>query len=288
MHDFTLALVQHASPVGEKAANLDAALDYVRRAKRKGAELVCFPELNITGHAGHSAMVQEREPVPGGPSIQALSRTARDLGIYISAGIAEDEHGVPYNTQFVIGPEGFLGKQRKVHLSRDEYFQFRGGTELPVLDLPFVKMGIIICYDNHFPEIARCLALKGAELLFCPHAARFGKWPRSAAGRRKAVTQVKSQWKLVHACRAYDNGCYVAVCNTAGRSALGLKGVDANHAGGCAVFNPRGEVMAESRTRDIRDEMVLVRLEATAVRRRPLNIQQRRPEVFRVLTEPTR
>ena len=287
MKVFTIAVIQHASPVGKKLENLELTIDYAHRAKRKGAELVCFPELSISGHAGHPEMVIERETVPEGPSTQCLIDLARELDLYISAGIAEDEKGVPYNTQFVVGPEGFLGKQRKVHLSGDEYFQFRGGTELPVIEMPFVKMGMIICYDNLFPEMARCLALEGAELLFCPHAARFGDWPRDPSLRRRAVANCKKQWQLVHACRAYDNGCYVAVCNTAGRSAMGIKGVEANHAGGCMLFRPNGEVLAQSRTRDVKDEMVVAKLHASAVARRPLNVQQRRPEVFRAIVEPT-
>ena len=287
MQDFTIALVQHNSVVGKKKANLAISIDYVRKAKKKGADLVCLPELNITGHAGHPSMVAEREPVPDGPSTQALIEVCKELDIYISAGIAEDEHGVPYNTQLVVGPEGFLGKQRKVHLSGDEYFEFRGGTELPVISLPFVKVGTIICYDNLFPEMARCLALNGAELLLAPHAARFGQWPKDLAGRQKAVKRVKENWSLVHRCRAYDNGCYVGVCNTAGRSAMHIKGVEANHGGCCMMFGPNGQVLAESRTRDIKDEMVVTKLDASFLGRRPKNMQQRKPELFGAITECT-
>lgn len=287
MEDFTIALVQHASPVGRASENLETIVRFTRRAKRRGAGLVCFPELNITGHAGDPTMVAGREPVPEGPSVARLAKLARELDICISAGIAEAADGTTYNTQLVVGPDGFLGKQRKVHLSGDEYFHFRHGTALPVIELPFVKLGIIICYDNTFPELSRCLALKGAELLLCPHAARFGKWPRDAAGRRRIVAGVKSNWKKIHPARALDNGCYVAVCNTAGRSASGIKGVEANHAGGCLVVSPRGDVLAESRSRDIRDELLVTKLTAAAAAVRPSNFRNRRPEVFREITRPT-
>ncbi len=291
MEKLKIALVQHASPVGEKARNLKATISWVRKAHKKGAALVCLPELGITGHAGHPAMVSEAEPVPDGPCARRLCELAAGLGIYICAGIAEEERGIHYNTQFLVGPEGYLGKQRKVHLSRDEYFFFRAGTRLTVFDLPMAKVGIIICYDNLLPEMARCLAVRGAELLLCVHAGRFGKWPRNAAGRRAAVQALKRDWRLIHMCRAYDNGCYVALCNTAGRSAVGLRGVEANHAGGCIVINPGGEVIAESRTRDIRDEMIVVPLDghAVAARRSEIcfNLQTRKPEVFGALVEPT-
>jgi len=288
MQDFKIALVQHDSPVGRKADNLAATVAWTKKAKKAGAELVCFPELNLTGHAGHHGMVADAEPVPDGPCVATLCDLARELDIHISAGIAEDDRGIRYNTQFVVGPKGYVGKQRKVHLSGDEYFFFRGGTQLPVFDLPMVRMGIVICYDNQLPEMSRCMAVQGAELIFAPHAARHGKWLRKPEKRREVIANHKKNWKLIHAVRAIDNGCFVALCNTAGRSAHGIKGVEANHCGVCLVVAPGGRCIAESRSRDIRDEMVVAELEAKAVAHRPNMLQTRRPEVFGVLCQPTK
>ena len=291
MQDFRIALVQQDSPVGHKAENLAATLAWVKKAHAQGARLVVLPELGITGHAGHPAMVTEAEAVPQGPATQALMALARELGVYICAGIAEDDRGLHYNTQFVVGPEGYWGKQRKIHLSGDEYFYFRHGTRLPVLELPLARVGMIICYDNEFPEPARCLAVQGAELLLAPHAARFGDWPEDAAGREAAVARRKDDWRLVHRCRARDNACYVALCNTAGRSALELEGVEANHAGGCMVIDPRGEVVAESAAVDVVEELLVVDLSAEAVaaprRGKCLPLQTRRPEVYGAICQPT-
>ncbi len=291
MESFKLALVQHNSIVGRKSENLAATVSWVRKARRKGASLVCLPELGVTGHAGHAAMVREAEAVPGGESVDALSELASELDMYICAGIAEDDRGIHYNTQFLVGPEGYVGKQRKVHLSNDEYFYFRGGTDLPVLELAVGRVGMIICYDNSFPEIARCLAVKGAELLLCPHAARFGKWPRNAQRRRRIVADHKDRFAITHSARSLDNGCYVGLCNAAGQAAVGLRGVDANHSGGCMVWDPTGRLAAQSRSRDIRDEMVVADLDGRAVAERRsqrcFNLQTRRPEVFAALCEPT-
>lgn len=291
MEDFRIALVQHASPVRSTQKNLEATEAWARKAKKAGADLVVLPELNITGHAGHAAMVAQAEPVPDGPRCERLIELARELDVFICAGLAEDDLGIHYNTMAMLGPEGYVGRQRKTHLSRDEYYYFRAGTDLPVFDLPFARVGVIICYDNSHPEISRCLAVRGAEVLLGPHAARFGAWPRTPVGRREAVKGIKGRWRRLHSTRAYDSGVYVALCNTAGRSAQGLKGVEANHAGGCMVISPDGEVVAESRSRDIRDEMVVVDLEAEAVhaRRRQacFPLQTRRPEVFTALTGPT-
>ncbi|NOZ19731.1 MAG: hypothetical protein GXP25_01445 [Planctomycetes bacterium] len=289
MRDVTIALIQHNSPVGQKTKNLEQTIAWTKKAKKKGAELICFPELNITGHAGHPDMVNEAEPVPGGETVHVLAGLARELGVYISAGIAEEDRGIHYNTQFLVGPGGYIGKQRKVHLSNDEYFYFRGGAELPVFELPLARVGIIICYDNILPEVSRCLAVKGAELLLCPHAARSGKWRRNT-DRKKVVESVKKNWRMVHSCRAYDNGVYVAICNAAGRAAMRIKGVEANHAGGCMVIDPSGSIIAESKSKDVRDEMIAVLLKGDAVsaRRRQscFNLQTRRPEVFGVLAKP--
>ena len=197
--------------------------------------------------------------------------------MYICAGIAELDSGIHYNTQFIVGPEGYLGKQRKVHLSRDEYFFFRAGTSLPVFDLPFARVGIAVCYDNEVPEVSRCLAVGGAEVLLCPHAGRFGTWPDNLAGRRRAVGEQKAHWRLLHACRAYDNGVFIALVNTSGQSAENLPDVEANHAGGCMIFGPDGGLVAESSTDDIADEMIVAALDGNEVsKRRSIETGRRR------------
>jgi predicted amidohydrolase len=289
MQDFTIALVQHNAPVGKKAETLKAVTAWCRKAAAKGAKLVLLPELGLTGHAGHKSMVGQAEPVPGGTCVQSLAETARQLGIFICAGIAEDDLGVHYNTQFIVGPGGFVGKQRKIHPSRDEYFFFRGGTDLPVLDLGLARVGIIICFDNEFPEVSRCLAVKGAEVLLCPHAGRSGAWVADRRARAKRVRQAKDLPRRILSVRAYDNGVYVAYCNMAGRA--GVKGVRANHLGGCLAIDPAGKCIAESRSRDVRDEMVLADLKArrVAARRRDPNftLRVRKPHVFGALVEPT-
>jgi predicted amidohydrolase len=292
MKDFTIALVQHASPLGSTADNLEATIGWIEKAAKRGADLICLPELGITGHGGHVSMIEAAEPVPDGPSCRRISELAAAHNMYVVAGLAEADRTMVYNTMFVIGPEGYLGKQRKVHLSRDEYFYFRHGTDLPVFELPFGKVGIVICYDNLFPEMSRCLVLDGAELILAPHAARtFERWPRDAAKRRRAIREVKEDWRRVHCCRALDNACYVGICNTAGASTRHIKGVDANHAGGCLVVNPDGNVIAESRSRDIRDEMVITKLSARSLHDRRnqecLNLRVRRPEVFGAITRRT-
>jgi predicted amidohydrolase len=281
MQDLTIAAIQMNAPLGQSEANLAAHVRLARKAAAAGAELICFPELSITGHWCAGDVWSASEPAPDGPSTQALLALARELGAMISFGLAERDRGIAYNTQVVVGPEGFIGKQRKLHMSSDEYFHFRAGSTIEILDLPNCRLGIGVCYDNLFPEVARIAALKGAEVYLMPHAARCGPWPRTATAQGRAIMQIKAAWKKAYAARAYDNGMFVIVNNQAGHAG---DEPDTNHAGGMLVFDPDGDVIAESQSRRLAEEMVVCRLEADAydLRRRSacFNLQTRRPEIY--------
>ena len=291
MKDFKIALVQHASPLGKKHQNIETMTAWTHKAKKAGADFVVFPELNITGHGGHVSMIQHAEPIPNGNAYQTVAKLARDLNIFICAGISELDQETQYNCQFIVGPHGFIGKQRKVHLSGDEYFYFRHGTDLPVFELPFAKVGIVICYDNLIPEVARTHAVKGAEISLGVHAARVGKWPATQKQRKLTMGYWLRQWRLIHPARAYDNGCYVCLNNTIGRSAVGIKGVEANHIGGLMVYGPDGNLVAQNNAIRMKEEMLVVPLQAAPLHQRRtaecFNIRVRRPESFGPLTQPT-
>lgn len=281
MQDFTLALVQMNAPLGKVEANLAAHVVWTRQAVLAGAQLVAFPELSVTGHWCAGDVWAASEPVPDGPSTVTMTHLAHELGVVIGFGVAEREAGIAYNTYVLVGPEGYLGKQRKLHMSGDEYFHFRGGSEIVVLDIGLCQVGVGICYDNLFPEVSRVAAVRGAEVYLMPHASRCGKWPRDAESQSRLITQTKAIWTRAYAARAYDNGMYAAVVNQAGRA--GRKPL-ANHAGGILVFDPHGDLMAQSESSRIEDEMVLCPLtsEAFAARRRAscFNLQTRRPELY--------
>lgn len=229
MQDFTLALIQMNAPLGKTKQNLAAHVAWTQEAVAGGAHLVAFPELSVTGHWCAGDVWTASEPVPGGPTTEALAQLARELRVFIGFGVAEREAGITYNTYAIVGPDGYLGKQRKLHMSGDEYFHFRGGNEIVVLDIGLCQLGIGICYDNLFPEVSRVAAVRGAEVYLMPHAARCGRWPRDAEAQSRLITQTKALWTRAYAARAYDNGMYVAVCNQAGKA--GRRPL-ANHAGG--------------------------------------------------------
>ncbi len=163
------------SELGKPDRALAAIAGWCERAAAEGAELVLFPELVVPGHCAPNTW-DLAEPVPDGPSVRRLVALAHQHGLFLSAGLAEKERDIVYNTQIIVGPLGYTGKQRKLHLSRDEVLYYKGGRELPVFDLGKCKVGIVICYDNLFPEPARILALRGADILLMPHAARIKMW----------------------------------------------------------------------------------------------------------------
>ncbi len=284
MEDLVVAAVQMNAPLGEVQRNREEVVRWARQAAHEGAELVCFPELIITGHWVAPEAWDVCEPVPDGETTRLLVRLAGELGVTISFGIGELEHGLAYNTQVIVGPEGYLGKQRKLHMSRDEYFHYRTGTRMPVIDIGKCKVGIGICYDNMLPEVARIAAVRGAEVYLMPHASRFGEWTSDADRRQQIVRSHKQAHRKYYTSRAYDNGMFVVDCNQAGPA-----GPNTNHAGGILIFGPDGEVIAESVTDWIEDDMVICELsaEAYAARRRAacFNLQTRRPEIYGALAE---
>lgn len=163
----TLACIQMQPLMGDKAYNLAESLRLINSAADQGAELVVLPELCNTGY-----MFQTRteafalaEDVSTGTTIATWKQVAQERGIYLVAGFAERDGHLLYNSAAVIGPKGYLGTFRKVHLWGDEHLFFQpGNLGFPVFDTPFGRFGVMICYDQWFPESYRSLALQGADI----------------------------------------------------------------------------------------------------------------------------
>src|SRR4051794_35315287 len=135
----------------------------------------------------------------------------------LSVGLSEKERDIVYNTQVLVGPDGYIGKQGKIHLSRDEVLYYKGGRELPVFDVGRCKVGTVICYDNQFPEVARVLALRGADVLLMPHAARM-KMGDDPPEREAAARRYSHHYFQGHAMRARENFCFAVLADQAGRA----------------------------------------------------------------------
>ncbi|MZH05281.1 MAG: acyltransferase [Nitrospinae bacterium] len=160
--------VQYHPEFGNVQANLDRVEELLAG---KEADLFVLPELFSTGYrfknmeeAHHYA-----ELVPGGLTTGFLCSMAKKMNAYFIAGLVETENGRIYNSSVIVGPEGFLGRYRKIHLFDTEKACFHTGREAPpVFDLRGAKVGVMICFDWRFPETARSLALKGAEIIAHP------------------------------------------------------------------------------------------------------------------------
>ena len=146
-----------------------------------------------------------------------LCELARRHRLVLSVGLSEKERDIVYNTQVLVGPEGYIGKQRKLHLSRDEVNYYKGGREILVFDIGRCKVGTVICYDNQFPEIARVLALRGADVILMPHAARFKPWDDTPEGEA-AARRHSHYFVAVYALRARENACFAVLTDQAGRA----------------------------------------------------------------------
>ncbi len=286
MQTTRVAAVSMNGFLGEPERVLNAVAGWCERAAAEKADLVLFPELLVHGHCTPNTW-DLAEPVPG-PSVERLVQIARQHRLVLSAGLSEKERDIVYNTQVVVGPNGYLGKQRKLHLSRDEVLFYKGGREINVIDAGRCKLGIVICYDNQFPEIARVLALRGADVLLMPHAARMKTWddtPESEAAARR----YSRDYFLPLAMRARENACFAVLTDQAGRAGY----VDSyprnhpnqpHHAGAALVFDPDGMVLASAQAERICDEMVLATLDAALLaKQRALpnyTLRTRRPELF--------
>lgn len=295
MKTVRVAAVSMNGPLGDPVPVLRAIAEWCGRAAEQCAGLVLFPELVIHGHCNPDTSALA-EPVPDGPSTLALIALARRHGLFLCAGLAERDGEAVYDTQVLVGPSGYVGKQRKLHMSRDERLYYAGGSDLDVFDLGGCRVGIGICYDNEFPEVTRILALRGAEVLLMPHASRDRMWddtPESEASARRYI----HDHHLPFAMRAKENACYVVLADQAGRAGY----VDhlprdhpnqPHHPGAALVFAPDGSLIASTQRDRIRDEMIVVTLDAAALERERAHpnyqLRIRRPELFGELTKDRR
>ncbi len=172
----------------DKAANLEKFLKLIDEAAANGAQLLVLPEqalqgyltsviaMDLSGDMEKNEMMfqyKNAEVVPEGPSVQAMIKKAMEKKMYVCFGMTERDAEIDtktYNTAVLVGPDGYIGKYRKVHQPADEMQSYYAGHEFPVFDTPIGKLGMMICYDAWFPESGRELALAGAQIILKPTA----------------------------------------------------------------------------------------------------------------------
>jgi len=275
---FKVAAVQMNALRGDLGHNLAVHRQMVSSAAKDGCALILFPELSVTAHYGHGSVVDLAETATGGVIYKTMHGLAKQHRIIVSYGFCEILRGANFNSQAMVGPDGMIGIHRKVHASRDEYTYFRMGRSLEVFDVGFCRIGILICYDADFFEAWRVLALKGANVLLLPHAARSGVGKRIPRDK-----QLKDLEGFVDSpCRRFrvygsDNNVFAVYANQADYNG------HSTHCGGAAILSPGGDVPAISRP-VLDDHLITAKIDLREQdsKRKSGNstLKDRRPEVY--------
>jgi N-carbamoylputrescine amidase len=238
------------------AGNLERTIASVRLAVDRGAQIVCTQELFLAPYFCQSeahANFDLAEAIPG-PTTEQLGALAAELGIVIVASLFEKRaEGLYHNTAAIIDADGkFLGKYRKMHIPDDpqyhEKFYFTpGDLGFRTWQTRFARIGVLICWDQWYPEAARLTAMSGAEILFYPTA--IGWLPPEKA---EFGEQQRSAWETIQRSHAIANGCFVASVNRVGFEPGPAGGLE--FWGSSFVADPYGRVLAKAG----QDEEVLV------------------------------
>lgn len=230
----------------DKAANLAKAIDGVRKAAADGAQIVCLQELFTSLYFCDVEDYENfklAEPIPG-PSTEALQQVAGELGVVIIASLFEKRaQGIYHNTTAVLDADGaYLGKYRKMHIPDDpayyEKFYFTpGDMGYKVFKTRFATIGVLICWDQWYPEASRITALMGAEILFYPTAIG---WATS----QDADTNEEQYgaWQTIQRSHAVANGVHVVSVNRVGLEQDGAM----KFWGGSFVANPFGKIIYQA------------------------------------------
>ena len=265
-----IALVQqHAT--NDKSANVERGLRALEAAAREGASLVCFAELAFEPfHPQRPAatdLAALAETVPG-PTVDAFTSAARRLGVVVILNLFERDGTRTYDCSPVIDADGrLLGRTRMVHITEyacfhEQGYYTPGDTGAPVYDTRAGRIGVAICYDRHYPEYMRALAVAGADLVVVPQAGAVGEWPD---GLYEAEMQVAS----------FQNGYYTALCNRVGEEEC------LTFSGESFVCAPDGRVIA--RAAAMEDTILYADLDLAQTGRshaRRLFLRDRRPDLY--------
>ncbi len=227
-----LALAQISSKRENKEANLQKIEALTFKAKEQGADLAIFPEMSLTGYVIRDQFYELAETIPG-PTVERVEALAKKTGMHVIFGmpeLSEKTRATVFNTAVFVGPEGLIGKYRKMYLPTHSVFEekryFRPGYQTATFQTDLGNIGLCICYDLFFPEVLRLIRLKGAQLIVCISA--------SPSVRR-------SYFEILTCARALENTAYLAYVNLAGVED-GLQ-----FWGGSRLVSPTGDVLAKAK-----------------------------------------
>ncbi|MFN0198053.1 MAG: carbon-nitrogen hydrolase family protein [Planctomycetaceae bacterium] len=271
-----LAGVQMDVRLGECDHNVSRMIDFIKTTTARGAALTIFPECAVSGYCFQSQEEAEKyaEPIPG-PSTSRMSEACRDLNSYAVFGMLERDQSRLFNVAVLVGPAGVIGSYRKVHLPflGVDMITTPGDRPFEVFSAGDVRVGLNICYDAAFPEVARTLALLGADVIILPT-----NWPPGAECVADFVINA----------RAMENGVYYAAVNRVGTE-RGFTFIAKSR-----ICDPGGRTLAEATTNG--EEILYAEIDPSRARRKHViriagkneidRFADRRPEMYGTITEP--
>lgn len=300
MRDVHVAAAQFENLNGDKERNLQTIERLARRAVRAGAEAVsfhegCIPAYTFIRNLDRDEVLALSEPVPDGPSTQALIEIARDLDTVLLAGLIERDGDALYNAYVCVNGDGLIANHRKLHAFINPHLS--SGSEYTVFELDGVRCGILTCFDSNLVENVRITALMGAELIFMPHVtcclpspmpgrgivdpALWANRERDPVRLRQEFMGPKGRGWLMRwlPTRAYENGVYAVFTNPVGMDD------DQVRNGNAMIIDPHGEIIAE--TNALGEDVVVglcvgEKIEESSGRR---YLRARRPELYGRLVE---
>lgn len=276
----TIGLIQ-TSVSDNIAENMQKTADRIEEAAKIGAQIICLQELYRTRYFPQNKNLDVKglaETIPG-DSTRLFSKLAKKHKIVIIAPLFEkSKESKFYNSAVVIGSKGeVLGTYRKAHIPQDPYFYEKdyfeaGDTDYQVYDTEFARIGVLICYDQWFPEPARINTLKGAEIIFYPTAIGFVKDYTSEDG------DWHEAWKTVQRAHAIVNGVHVAAVNRVGGEG------ELEFWGGSFVCDSFGKVLKEAST--AKEEVVVAKVDLSKNKRIQDGwgfLRNRRPDTYEII-----
>jgi N-carbamoylputrescine amidase len=265
-----IALVQQAA-TANRDRNREQGLQAVARAAAQGAHLICFAELAFDPFYPQEPATPDKlalaETIPG-PTTAAFACLAKELGVVLVLNLFERQDNRTYDSSPVIDRDGsLLGVTRMVHITEyacfhEQGYYTPGDRGVPVYETACGRIGVAICYDRHYSEYMRALALQGAQVVCVPQAGAVGEWPD---GLYEAEMRVA----------AFQNGYFTALCNRVGAES------QLTFAGESFICDPAGRVIARAAAGS--DEILLCDLDLDQVagsHARQLFLRDRRPELY--------
>ena len=265
-----VAAVQIAPKLGNLEENIVKTCTFIEKAVEQGARLIVLPELSNSGYnfKNRQQALECSEPIPNGPTIKEWEKLARRHNVWIIGGINERYKDKLYNSAVILGPEGYVGKYRKLHLFAKEKFIFQpGNLQLEGIKTGDFTFGVMICFDWAFPEVARVLTLKGAEIVCHP------------------ANLVLPYGQKAMRIRSLENHIFTITANRVGKEK------DLMFTGQSQITDVKGEVLARG-SKD-KEEIITAEINIDEARNKkitPYNdlLKDRRPEYYSLLATSIR